>query len=75
MATNESPLKITIYATKKSYCLYVKNNIQYKSSMNTSRGLGLDNLKHRYELISEELPEIKINKNEYIVKLPLLKAI
>ncbi|MBZ4669585.1 MAG: lytS3 [Defluviitaleaceae bacterium] len=69
---NESkPLHIEI--TDEEFTLIVKNNIQPKISKEVSTGLGLKNLIKRYALISDLVPEFKVENNHYIAKLPLIK--
>lgn len=69
---NESkPLHIEI--TDEEFTLIVKNNIQPKISKGVSTGLGLKNLIKRYALISDLVPEFKVENNHYIAKLPLIK--
>jgi len=69
---NESkPLHIEI--TDEALTLIVKNNIQPKISKGVSTGLGLKNLIKRYALISDIVPEFKVETNHYIAKLPLIK--
>ncbi len=69
---NESkPLHIEI--TDEALTLIVKNNIQPKISKGISTGLGLKNLIKRYALISDLVPEFKVETNHYIAKLPLIK--
>jgi hypothetical protein len=39
-----------------------------------SKGVGLNNLNKRYELLGEELPQYSVTEKEYIAKIPLIKA-
>jgi LytS/YehU family sensor histidine kinase len=68
-ATAENPLNIKIH-TEGNY-LIVRNNYQPKTKMAESRGVGLDNLKKRYELLSEIPPVFSITEKEYIAKIPI----
>lgn len=52
------------------YC-EVKNNIKEKLSKD-STGIGLDNLKARYEYLSDKKVEIVNQNDEFIVRLPVL---
>ncbi len=65
------PLHIEI--TDEALTLIVKNNIQPKISKGISTGLGLKNLIKRYALISDLVPEFKVETNHYIAKLPLIR--
>ena len=64
------PLKIEIYS--EGDYLFVKNPVQPKFS-GTSTGLGLKNLVKRYALISKLEPKFKVENNNYIAKIPLIK--
>ncbi|MFN2262198.1 MAG: sensor histidine kinase [Psychroflexus sp.] len=67
------PLHIKIYNDNENY-LVVENNLNLKTNIKQSTGIGLDNIKFRYEALSEQ--NIEINKTDKIfqVKLPLIKA-
>lgn len=66
----ENTLNIDIY--NKENMIYIRNNIKAKLSKSFSSGVGQENLKKRYALISKDIPEFKIETDHYIVKLPLL---
>ncbi|ADR23638.1 hypothetical protein MATR_25060 [Marivirga tractuosa] len=67
----EHPLKITIH--QKGDVLIVCNNLQAKNSQEIGRkGIGLENIKRRYELMSDKMPVITKTETEFSVKLPLL---
>lgn len=69
---NESkPLQIAIW--NENEMLIVKNPLQSKISIGKSTGLGLNNLKKRYTLISSLQPFFGIENDFYIAKLPLIK--
>ena len=70
-ATIDSPLKIKIYNENDS--LVVINNLQPKIKGTDSKGVGLSNLKKRYELLGEKLPQFSVTEKEYIAKIPLIK--
>ncbi len=66
----EKPLQIAIRNENDS--LVITNNIQLKISSRTSKGTGQLNLRKRYELLSDDLPEFRVGTNEYKVILPLI---
>lgn len=67
------PLKIEL-GCKDDY-LFLKNNIQQKSTVVCDKSpQGLDNLKKRYEYLSEKGLDIRKSRSEFFVKLPILKA-
>ena len=70
LASEEKPLMINI----KSDGMYVSvsNNIQRKSTVKDSSGLGLPNLKERVRLISRKEVIINQENNTFIVKLPIV---
>jgi Putative regulator of cell autolysis len=70
LASEEKPLMINI----KSDGMYVSvsNNIQRKSIVKDSSGLGLPNLKERVRLISGKEVIINQENNMFIVKLPIV---
>jgi hypothetical protein len=71
-ATRENPLKISVLI-EDDY-ITVRNNLQKKLNIEPSTGTGLRNLSERQRLIT--LKEMKIidNKDEFIVKIPLITA-
>lgn len=71
LVSPENPLYIRIY--EESSRLVVRNNLQPKISSGVSRGLGQKNLVKRYELVSEDLPEFRLEADHYTVILPLIE--
>ncbi len=69
-ATSDNPLFIEI--KNEGEFLLIKNNLQPKFRNNESKGIGLENLKKRYKLISGIEPEFILHQNEYVAKLPLI---
>lgn len=67
------PLQIHIYI-ENSY-LVIKNNYQPKigSTAQKRNGIGLDNIKSRYKLFTDEKCIVQKNDDSFIVKLPLLQ--
>lgn len=50
----------------------VRNNLQRKSVMNESNGIGLNNIVHRYSFVTEESVEITDDEIYFTVRLPLI---
>jgi two-component system LytT family sensor kinase len=71
--TKSDPLKIKIY-NEEDY-LVVENNLQLRDQKNDSTGIGLNNLKERYKLMTENSPEFVVTKKSYVAKIPLIKEI
>ena len=70
---DEHPLKCTI--TENGHFLEVINKISPKIQKQQTSGIGIENLKMRYQLLSD-LPIIVLqNKEIFSVKIPLLKTI
>ncbi|MCC6448226.1 MAG: sensor histidine kinase [Chitinophagaceae bacterium] len=67
----QSPLTIKIYTEDDN--LVVVNNLQPKIKSSDSKGVGLNNLNKRYELLGERLPEYSVTEKEYIAKILLIK--
>ena len=68
----KTPLYISIY-TEVEY-LVIKNNKQKRTEPSTSTGIGLRNIKARYELQGNEELLIENTDQYFIVKAPLLKS-
>ena len=69
-ASVDYPLNIKIY--NEDNLLVVANNIQLKIRPADSKGVGLTNLKKRYELLGDKLPQFSITENKYFARIPLL---
>lgn len=69
---SQSPIKTNINITEDS--IIVSNNINAKNKFVESTGIGLTNLKARYNLLTDTVIEIQSNEN-FIVKLPTLKQV
>lgn len=70
-ASVENPLSIRIY--NDDDLLVVTNNLQPKIKGSDSKGVGLNNLKKRYELLGETPPQYSVTEKEYVAKIPLIK--
>lgn len=68
--TRGHPLHIRIFVEEAMIC--VENNLQEKESGVESHGIGLQNLRNRYLLLSEKDIIITKDKQNFGVKLPLL---
>lgn len=68
--TPDSPLVITIYEADR--VLVVKNNLQPKEILKSGSGVGLVNIKERYNLLTKRKMEIIKTEDEFMVRLPLL---
>jgi len=68
--SKENPLSIKIESDHQY--ISVENNLQ-KKKVENSTGVGLNNIKKRYEYLSNKEVEILETSNNFKVKLPLLK--
>jgi len=71
-ASVDNPLSIRIY--DEANFLVIVNNLQPKIKGSDSKGVGLNNLRKRYELLGDELPHFSITEKEYVAKIPLIKS-
>lgn len=72
IASQDNPLFIQIL--QKENELWVSNTFQPKSSQNEpSTGVGLENIRQRYQILSDQSPSITQKENEFLVRLPFLK--
>lgn len=72
VVTKDKPLEVFI-SNENDY-IFVKNNLQSREENIESTGIGLENLKQRYKLLSNLQPEFIIENDHYIAKLPLIQA-
>ncbi len=70
--SRETKLNVEIYSEKDDF-LIVKNNINPKFTKEISTGIGLQNLKNRYQLLQGSGIIINETVENFIVKLPLIK--
>lgn len=69
--SNEQPLNIKIYRDNEN--IVVENNIQHKNVLpEESKGIGLENIKRRYNFLSNRQIEIINDNLAFTVKLPVL---
>lgn len=69
--SEELPLGIDVYTD--GMFIVVENGLQKKSVLDeASPGLGLENIRRRYEFLTENKVEVKENDGKFIVRLPFL---
>lgn len=68
--SQEFPLEIKI--TSNGTGILVSNNLQPRNEKIISTGLGLENLRQRYKLLSGEEPEFQVRDQEYVARIPLI---
>ncbi len=67
----EKPLHINVFAENGS--LVVSNNLQIKNQVNESTGIGLDNIRNRYKLLSEKPVKVTESGINFTVSIPLIE--
>ena len=73
MLSETSPLLIKVSGDARLRTICVENNLQPKSDFNTKKGLGLKNLRERYQLLGGTDLQITQTKDQFIVTLKLLE--
>src|SRR5205085_1744476 len=71
IVSSEKPLKISVSAENGH--LLVSNNLQIKKQWNESTGIGLDNIRNRYKLISDKQVNVVSSEESFTVSIPLLE--
>jgi hypothetical protein len=66
---------LTVYIAVFNDKVVVRNNLQRKQLVNDSNGIGLNNIVHRYSLITPKSVEIVDDDKDFIVSLPLIKQL
>jgi LytS/YehU family sensor histidine kinase len=66
-----NPLQITVRTTGEN--LVVQNNISVREQNETSTGIGLENIKNRYAMVTDKKIAIENNGNTFTATIPLLK--
>src|SRR5690554_1869650 len=70
MVTPSKKLYVTI--SEEEGRLTITNNSQPKRILRESTGVGLKNIRDRYGLLTDKLVEIRKNRNEFSVSIPVL---
>jgi two-component system, LytTR family, sensor kinase len=71
IVSEEKPLSIKLFAENGN--LVITNNLQIKNQINESTGIGLENIRNRYKLISEKKVIVTESKNSFTVSIPLIE--
>ena len=71
IVTSSKPLHIKIYEDTQGY-LVVENNLQPKQILNKSSGFGLENIKQRYQLLTNKSVTISQQTSLFTVAIPML---
>ena len=71
IVSSEKPLTIDVYALNGT--LVVSNNLQKKNQVFESTGIGLDNIRNRYKLLSGKIVEVTESSTSFTVSIPLIE--
>ena len=72
IVSSDKPLKIDVFAVNGT--LMVSNNLQKKNQVLESTGIGLDNIRNRYKLLSDKVVEVTEHNNNFTVSIPLIES-
>lgn len=67
----EKPLKVEVFYENKH--LVVRNNLQKKNQVMDSTGVGLQNIRDRYRMLTEKEVEVIASQQFYTVALPVVE--
>lgn len=70
VVTSSKPLHIKVF--EKNGNLIVENNLQEKQVVKKSSGVGLQNIRQRYEILTDKLVHITKTTSNFSVSLPML---
>jgi hypothetical protein len=70
MVTSNNPLHIKIY--ESNGLLIVENNLQIKQIVKKSSGVGLENIRQRYNLLTDRKVNINQQADSFAVAIPML---
>ena len=70
VVTSSRPLRIKVFEENGN--LVVKNNLQEKQVVRKSSGVGLQNIKQRYDILSDKRVYIQKTTKDFSVSLPIL---
>lgn len=65
-------LRLHIFLENTDDEIVVRNNYQYRDSINASTGIGQKNLSEKYALLAEKLPQFYVENGFYFTRLPVL---
>jgi sensor histidine kinase YesM len=69
--SEDEPLHIDLFMEGDDY-IVVKNNLQKKNMWESPSGIGLSNIKSRYEYLTQKAVEVLSTSHEFLVKIPVL---
>lgn len=70
--SDEKPLQIDLFTEGQQLC--VSNNIQLRNTKPESTGIGLENIRKRYEILTRLKPVFEKKGDRFEVRIPLLQS-
>jgi sensor histidine kinase YesM len=70
IVSSDKPLHIDVFTENGS--LVISNNLQIKNQLNESTGIGLDNIRNRYKMLSDTPVKVTANETNFTVSIPLI---
>lgn len=71
IVSSTKPLLINIFSNNGS--LVIENNLQIKNQITESTGIGLENIRNRYKLITDKVVTVDETENKFTVTIPLIE--
>jgi len=71
IVSSDKPLHIDVSTENDS--LVVSNNLQMKKQINESTGIGLDNIRNRYKMLSDKPVTVTESEGNFTVSIPLIE--
>lgn len=71
IVSSDKPLHINVFTDNGS--LVLSNNLQVKNQVNESTGIGLENIRNRYRLLSNKEVKVSSSENYFTVSIPLIE--
>lgn len=68
--STEKPLTIEVFTENGR--LVVRNNLQRKNQVMDSTGVGLDNIRSRYRILTDQSVDVIVSREYFTVLLPLI---
>ncbi len=72
IVSSDKPLRIDVFTENGS--LVLRNNMQVKKQVSESTGIGLDNIRNRYKLLSNKEVKVTEENNSFTVSIPLIES-
>ncbi|HMQ63412.1 MAG TPA: hypothetical protein PKE06_22200, partial [Flavilitoribacter sp.] len=72
-SSKQYPLEIGIFLDGESY-IHVRNNLRKKEQIQASSGIGLANIRSRYQFLTDRQVRVAESDGEFSVGIPLISA-